>query len=696
MAGLDKEQAEEERGTEPDGSVPRPARLLHALALGCAVVLAWYAAFPLTDGLSAAQADDFGSAHWFPRALAAGAAVVLVLSMGRRAGALAAGGLAASAGLIGLVAYLTWERPERARILPPSLELRPAAPLALALMCAAVVLLCVPLGLRRRPWFGIADAAAGRAGTVRRRIRQVMATLIAGCLLGGLLSGAGSLGAALVRGDRETLTLPRQKVDAVPEERWYDGAINTYSPTEWPKGVPSQRAWERAFDSPVALSTCERKGEHKAGRWDEYNRGTVVGIDDDLDPDGPSVVGADARTGEQRWRYTVPKTRYATINQVGVGEGCAVLVLVGNSVTTLDAFDGSVRGRLLLSSPHLSEQTNVYGPKDGERWWFLTSTRYTLDDRGRLPRLVPLPLQDHSYLMTPKEHVLAVRNSDGRAAAMGFDDGACGRLVHGEYLEWGQAMVTHDCGAEQIRSFGLMDHEEEGETTPLLYGTPQMSEPVPAECRRDGTATATVSTRSRFLVLFEGCADDARGAWWAVLDPDPYPGDPMVKWQRWPERPSALREGTQPVVAKSGFVLPHREGMLVVSDHYRDPSDTLVVQLPDSDPAVAFAVDDVHDINSDSQRTNGLLVLGTSGRVHAVSETIEGENEFTVTDTQTSPVAPVADCDGRAGLLAAHTSPTMLLTCTSEATGGTEVVAYAGEARPVDLYDPDEPGGNGD
>jgi hypothetical protein len=54
----------------------------------------------------------------------------------------------------------------------------------------------------------------------------------------------------------------------------------------------------------------------------------------------------------------MPTTRHATIHQVGVSEGCAVQVLVAKSLTTLDAFDGLVRGRLLLSSRHRSEQTD--------------------------------------------------------------------------------------------------------------------------------------------------------------------------------------------------------------------------------------------------------------------------------------------------------------------------------------------------
>ncbi|MBT2676729.1 hypothetical protein J7E95_39295 [Streptomyces sp. ISL-14] len=129
--------------------------------------------------------------------------------------------------------------------------------------------------------------------------------------------------------------------------------------------------------------------------------------------------------------------------------------------------------------------------------------------------------------------------------------------------------------------------------------------------------------------------------------------------------------------------------MLVVNDFYRKPSDTRVVPLPGRDPAVTFALEEVQGINSDRMRDNGLLVLGASGKVHAVVETITGANEFKVTDSQRSPVAPVADCQGRTGLLAGHTSPTMLLTCTSEKSGSTKAVAYAGEERAEKWYEPD-------
>jgi hypothetical protein len=695
MAGRDEEHiTEQPEPTEVDPPAPahRPAHLLLALALGCAAVLAWYAAFPLTDGLPAARADDYGTAAWFPRALAVGAAVVLVLSMGRRGGALAAGVLAALAGVIGLADYLTWRHPEVTNWpVPTPMELRPAAPLALALMCGAVVLLCVPLALRRRPWFGTAEAAAGRAGAVRRRIQQVMVLLIVGCLLGGVLGGAGSLSAALVRGERETLTLPPQEVRSVPEERLYDGALRTHSPTVWPKGVPSERAWEREFDSPVALSTCEREGEDETGAEVPYHRDTVVGVDDDLAAEGASVIGVDARTGKERWRYTVPTTRHATVEQVGVSEDCGVLVLVDNSVTTLDAFDGSVRGRLLLSSLHLSEQTNSGGGKAGVRWAFITSTRHTLDDEGNPPRVVPLPGQDYAYLLTPKSAVLAVRKSDGSTAAVGFDDDACGHLVHGRYSKWGQTMVAHDCrGEERLRSFGIEEHDGEGETTPLLYGKPQMSSPVPTECGGAGSATAAVEGVGRLLVLYEGCPADRRGAWWVTFDPEPWRDDPMVRWERWTGYSPRIREATQPVHTHTGFVLPHRDGMLVVHDFYRKPSDTRVVPLPGRDPAVAFAMEEVQGINSDRMRDNGLLVLGGSGKVHAVVETITGANEFKVTDSQRSPVAPVTGCQGRTGLLAAHTSPTMLLTCTSGKNGSTKAVAYAGEERAENWYEPDE------
>lgn len=685
---------EPDRATEPDTatdagsspSSPRPAHLLLALTLGCAAVLAWYAAFPSTGALPDAQADDFGTAHWFPRLLAAGASAALVLSMGRKGGAVAACALAATAGLLGLVRYATWSRPETAWILPPSTELRPVAPLAMALMCGAVVLLCVPLARRRRPWFGLGEAAAGRAGPVRRRIQHVMVMLIVGSLLGGLLAGAGTLGAALIRGDRETLTLPRQDVRAVPEERWYDDALHSDSPTVWPKGVPSKRAWEREFDSPVALSTCERKRGEGTRHGNVYHRGTVVGVDDDLAAEGASVVGVDARTGEQRWRYTVPTTRHATINQVGVSEGCAVVVLVDNSATTLDAFDGSVRGRALLSTLHLSEQTNIGGGRAGARWAFLTSTRYSVDAKGRPPRLVRLPLQEYTFLLTSKLAVLAIRNSDGRLAAAGPDDRACGRLVHGELPISGQLMVAEDCGAKsRLRAFGVAEHDAEDVTTPLLYGSAQTSATIPAECEK-GSSTAAVTGLGDALVLYEGCGPDGRDAWWVLFEPDPDPYQPPARWRRWTGYPSGVREvgeGTQPLSMKRGYVLPHRDGLLVVHDFYADAEHDRFVRLPGGDPAVALTSSMEPITGPPHLGTTGMLVLGASGRVHAVDEIAVEDYEFKVTATRPEPLAPVADCrDGRTGLLVAHTSPTMILTCTAEDGGATKAVAYAGESRP--------------
>jgi hypothetical protein len=664
--------ADTEPEQEPAPPPPRPARLLLALALGCAAVLAWYAAFPLTGALTAAQAADFGEAAGFPRVLAVAASVVLVLSMGRRGGALAAGALAALAGLVSLVHYLTWKRPERTWILPPSVELRPAAALALTLMCATVAALCVALFLRRRPWFGL-GTAPGPA--VRRRIQQVMALLMVGSLLGGVLAGAGTLGAVLVRGEREQLTLPRQEVHTVPEERWFEGAVLDGFAMDWPKGVPSRRAWEREFDSPVALSVCDR--ENADEDEDEYQRGTVVGIDDDIDPDGASVVGVDARTGEHRWHYTVPTTRHATIDQVGVGQGCAVSVLVDNSLTTLDAFDGSVRGRVLLSTRHRSEQTDIDGQETDAGWEFVTSTVVTRNAMGRPPRLVPLSLQDFALVRDPKETVLAVRNSNGRAVARGPYDGACGFLAHGRYPDWGQALVVDDC-VDWVRSFGIVEYDESDSRTLLLYGRPQLSARVPQECEKGGP-TAVVSSLGGLLVLLEWCSDDRREAWWIRFDED-MTGQ-AVQMRRWTGYSPAIHVGTQPALMDSGYVLPHRDGLLVVNE-FSDPANTRVVRLGDGDPAVAFAPDMVNRINSRNHHgINGLLVLGASGRVHAVDEIPVGDYEFNVTATQPAPVPPVAGCKGDTGVLAAHVSPTMILTCTAEETGRTRAVAYEGEAR---------------
>ncbi|WP_189933552.1 hypothetical protein [Streptomyces aurantiogriseus] len=54
--------------------------------------------------------------------------------------------LAASAGVVGLVRYLTWHGPADAGPFR-EVELRPTAP-------PALTLLCVPLAPRRRPWSG--------------------------------------------------------------------------------------------------------------------------------------------------------------------------------------------------------------------------------------------------------------------------------------------------------------------------------------------------------------------------------------------------------------------------------------------------------------------------------------------------------------------------------------------------------------
>ncbi|KOU64052.1 hypothetical protein ADK57_20055 [Streptomyces sp. MMG1533] len=671
----------EDTGQRPDPPPPRPARLLLALALGCAAVLAWYAAFPLTGALTAAQAADFGEAPGFPRVLAVGASVVLVLSMGRREGALAAGALAALAALVSLVRYLTWKRPETAWVLPPSVELRPAAALALTLMCATVAALCVALFLRRRPWFGLGTAPGP---VVRRRIQQVMALLMVGSLLGGVLAGVGALGAVLVRGEREQLTLPRQEVHSVAEERLFEGALQTRAPMEWPKGVPSKRAWEREFDSPVALSTCDRKRDQSDRDASPYQRGTVVGVDDDLDGDGASVVGVDARTGERRWHYTVPTTRHATIDQVGVGEQCAVAVLVDNSLTTLDAFDGSVRGRVLLSTRHRGEQTDIDGLETDAGWEFITSALVTRDDEGRPPRLVPLSARDFTLVRDPAATVLAVRNVDGRAVARGVYDGACNFLAHGAYRKWGQALVVDDC-VDWVRSFGIVEYDESENPAPLLYGHPQISARIPRQCER-GSPSATVSSGSGLLVLLEQCTADRRDAWWIRFDEDITV--PSVQVRRWTGYSPAIQVATQPASMASGYVIPHREGLLVVGG-YGDRADTRVVRLADGDPAVAFAPDEVRGINSsDHYGLNGLLVLGASGRVHAVDELPAGNHDFKIAATQPAPLPPVSDCADHKGLLMAHTSPTMLLTCTNEETGSTRAVAYAGEVRSREPYEP--------
>ncbi|CAM5695682.1 putative protein OS=Streptomyces aurantiogriseus OX=66870 GN=GCM10010251_14960 PE=4 SV=1 [Streptomyces aurantiogriseus] len=76
----------------------------------------------------------------------------------------------------------------------------------------------------------------------------------------------------------------------------------------------------------------------------------------------------------------------------------------------------------------------------------------------------------------------------------------------------------------------------------------------------------------------------------------------------------------QPAPLRSGFVFPHRDGMLALNS-YNDPQNTRVVRLGDGDPGVAFATETVPRLNETGPRDNSviarpnaLLVLGGAAR----------------------------------------------------------------------------------
>ncbi len=57
------------------------------------------------------------------------------------------------------------------------------------------------------------------------------------------------------------------------------------------------------------------------------------------------IVGHDARDGALRWSVTVRRLDTAQLNQVAVGEGCSVLVLIGTVLLAVDTYSGKGGGQ---------------------------------------------------------------------------------------------------------------------------------------------------------------------------------------------------------------------------------------------------------------------------------------------------------------------------------------------------------------
>ncbi|MEW2065534.1 hypothetical protein [Streptomyces sp. NPDC007346] len=331
------------------GGAPLLAGRWLPAVLGCVLALILLAAFPpWPDTL----VDDLGSTPWWVTVPVLGAGLVLLVGAGTRRSAAWALLPLAAASLLGALAFLTASGPASGS----GGDVRPAAPLAAALVCGLAVLFCLPLVRRRRPWIGHAHAPE----LLRRRVRTLTVCALAGALVGGLLGAGAGLGAERIRdvaaaaaaAEEEEEPLFNATSEPLAEGKkpfTTDMEVNAFGMPRMEEIEVGKVAWQKSLSGPAELSVCPERRE--ASAYENVN---------DLPPDWPvqstlvtvekvaggdAVIGLDAADGSERWRYTVHAEGDVRLGQVGVGERCDVLVVVDpDVVVSLDSVTGRVQG----------------------------------------------------------------------------------------------------------------------------------------------------------------------------------------------------------------------------------------------------------------------------------------------------------------------------------------------------------------
>ncbi|MFJ6612982.1 hypothetical protein ACIQPT_22200 [Streptomyces sp. NPDC091289] len=330
-----------------DGAPRLVGRWLPAV-LGCVLALVLLAAFPPWPD---ALIDDLGSTPWWVAAPVLGAGLVLLVGAGTRRSAVWALLPLAAASVLGTVAFLTAS--------DSGGDVRPAAPLAAALVCGLALVLCLPLVRRRRPWIGHARSPE----LLRLRVRTLTVCALAGALVGGLLGAGAGLGAERIREATAAEDEEEPLVNATSEPLAAGKKPFTSTMEVGGFRIPGAEeievgrvAWQKSLSGPAELSVCPERREPSA--YEDVN---------DLPPDWPVqstlvtveraggddvVIGLDAADGSERWRYTVHAEGDVRLGQVGVGERCDVLVVVDPDViVSLDSVTGRVQGMSELEQP---------------------------------------------------------------------------------------------------------------------------------------------------------------------------------------------------------------------------------------------------------------------------------------------------------------------------------------------------------
>jgi hypothetical protein len=254
----------------------------------------------------------------------------------------------------------------------------------------------------------------------------------------------------------------------VPEDRLDEGAVegdeeDLYFVQQLPE-QSTQVAWQHDFPGPVALSTCVRE---------ERARATLVALEESAERS--VIVGHDARDGTLRWSLTVHRQDTAQLNQVAVGEGCSVLVLIGTVLLAVDSYTGKVAGSSVLPRADLGA------------WHFMTPAL-----GEPLPRLVGLHEAEYEHLRGSLGEIVAVRRSDAEPVAGVYRRSGCTYLVDYYRNEPASGHLLMDgCGDGDGSAVAVLPElrspEELRTERPPAYRLPplqpllaQLEKPVPA------------------------------------------------------------------------------------------------------------------------------------------------------------------------------------------------------------------------
>ncbi|WP_199549155.1 hypothetical protein [Streptomyces sp. N35] len=598
----------------PGPRTPGPLTPLpFAALLGAVVALSCLAVFlPVPDGWS----GDFGSAHWMTRVFAAATVAALAAGLGSRDGSVAAGLTATLGAVFGLGEYLSDEPSGRA-----------PAPLAACLCCTAAALLCVPLIRRTRPWLTVRDRA------LRRRVRRLGALLLVGACLGGLF-GSGALLFAYDLRTEYGPKPPRTESATVPDGERDAGAADDRA--ELPKALKA--AWHREFRSPVGLSVCGN-GKREEG---ERFRGTLVALEPARP--GAAVVGLDAATGGERWRFTVRDPE--GVAQVAVSEGCAVMVIHGRWLTAIDSYDGSVRGRSALPGLGLFERLP-------DRWRFLTAAAYGDDP----PPVVPVPRAELAYVSSQESGVLAVDRTDASIVGRARSRGAyCRYLVdHSSPHDEGSLLIAN-CAEGQLGLVDLPDlPTSDPSGPPLLFGSrPELTIPPPPGCEYLDRATAVDFTHRRVVAVADACG---KGRTWVGEIGLAYGRDLPVHWTSVPGE-SGGYPGVMTGLAGVHLV-PAPDGIWLIGGDGR--KERALYRLGQGESAAALVeVEPRFATEAESY----FLVLTDSGRLHLLRHERAQAPTGTRLVGQGDFAAPRTPCSRGGTLLYDRSSGTVLVVCT--------------------------------